>query len=379
MQLLKNHAYIYGFEDYGIVNVYSNIFKQSWDFIVPNYCLKDGGNYIITKDLPVKVSITSNSYWGEIVFEPSICKNHPKLLNTATKVYTHPSCKLSRTMMAEKYKKSLNPYLSDAVVVPKPDYFNLRLKTCVVFINEKSKILVKIALDGDADEDKDTINKLEGVQEGELLRNLMSCGVRTTYGGYNQFTIDDVLDAEFMYCGDILYVPNTYSYIMDILTNSIPADKIVFEESVQESLGTANNQLDFNSLTSIKDMLESSDSNTVAAGLKSLSMMDWMHYSNSVKYILSSVGNSCWRYNNAVNSTSVKYMLNTLFGSSNRRRWFGSFSNSIYNEDYELFKTLKMHYDKYSPDTIMDGMKFLDFMAVDPSGVIVPVLKGRSL
>lgn len=375
----KEYSHIYGFEDYGIVNVYSNIFKQSWDFTVPNYCLKDCGNYIITKDLPVKISITSKSYWSDLVFEPDICKNHPELLNTATKVYTHPSCKLSRTMVAEKYKKSLNPYLSDAVVVPKPDYFNLRLKTSAVFINEKSKILVKISLDRDADDYKDTINKLEGVQEGELLRNLISCGVKPSWGDYHQVTVADVLDAEFMYCGDILYIPNTYSYIMDILTNSIPTDKIVFEESVQESLGTTANKFDFDSLTSIKDMLESSDSNTVTAGLKSLSMMDWMHYSNSVKYILSSVYNSNWRYNNAVNSTSVKYMLKTLSGSCNRRRWPGNFSSSIYNEDYELFKTLKMHYDKYSPDTIMNGMKFLDFMTIDSSGVIVPVLKGRSL
>ena len=126
-------------------------------------------------------------------------------------------------------------------------------------------------------------------------------------------------------------------------------------------------------------MLESSDSNTVAAGLKSLSMMDWMHYSNSVKYIINRVDNYNWRYNNAVNSTSVKYMLRTLSNSNNRGRWPGSFNREIYSEDYKLFTELRMHYENISPDNLLDNMRFLEFMTTTTQGVLTPRIKERAV
>ena len=377
MTVKNGNTHIYGFEDYNIVSINSNILKQKWDYLLSRSFMKVPESLIITKDLSVKASLQSIGYYGTVTFEPALCENHPELLNTATKIYTHPSCKLSRTMMAEKYRKSLNPYLSDAVVIPEPSYQDLYYRQCALFINEAVKIIVLVQLC--EDDDKDTINKLESTQEGELLWNLITCGLKTYPYGNSDYTTTNILDAGFMYCGGILHIPNTHSYIMDLLTGSIPADKIVFEKSVQESLGTANNQLDFNSLTSIKDMLESSDSNTVAAGLKSLSMMDWMHYSNSVKYIMNLVENYSWRYNNAVNSTSVKYMLRTLSNSSNRRRWPGNYSNSIYNEDYELFTQLKMHYDKVNPEDLLNNIRFLEFIGVNSSGIITPVIKEKAV
>ena len=161
---------------------------------------------------------------------------------------------------------------------------------------------------------------------------------------------------------------------LSILEDTIPTDKIVYEESVQESLGCESNQLTFDSLTSIKDMLECKDDNTVSAGLKSLSMMDWVHYPNSIKYILNLIENYGWRYNPAASSTSVKYMLKTISKNSSRRHWPGCMDYEIYEQDYELFKQLKMHYDKIAPEKILDYMRYMDFMTVD-QGQIVPNLR----
>lgn len=379
MKLLKNKTHIYGFEDYNIVSIWNNVFKQTWEYSLPYYFDNSNGSYIITKDLPFKISevpISANSYWNTIQFEPALCENHKELLTTAKKVYTHPSCKLSRSLMAEKYKKTLNPYLSDAVVIPTPNYDELRLESETLFINEKAKILVKIRVDTD---DADTVSLVNGFHEGEILRNCVSCSFITPNWHKAPFEADDILGAEFMYAGPILYIPNSQSYVLDLLTNTIPADKIVYEESVQESLSNETNQLTFDSLTSIKDMLESSDENTVAAGLKSLSMMDWMHYPNSVRLIFCRLNRYNWRYNNATNSTSVKYMLNTLSSSNTRRHWPGNYDNDIYEQDYELFKQLTIYYDNVSEDKILESIKFISFMTVTFDGILRPNIKKRAV
>jgi hypothetical protein len=125
-------------------------------------------------------------------------------------------------------------------------------------------------------------------------------------------------------------------------------------------------------------MLESSDENTVSAGLKSLSMMDWMHYPNSIKFMMDQTTMYNWKYNKACNSTSVKYMLKTITGTTNRRHWPGSLDNEIYEADYELFKQLKCHYHQINPDQIMSYIRSFNFMRVDVNGFISPNIKQAS-
>ena len=192
------------------------------------------------------------------------------------KVYVHPSCKLSRSMLAEKYKKSLNPYLSDAVVIPKPDFKELSLYDMAIFVNEKEKMVVRINCEDGSDYAKT-------FKEGDILLDKWSAMPSDRAVSYS---FSALCKAEFVYYGPVVFIPNNQSWISDVLTSTLPTDKIVFEDSIQESLSNDSNKLDFDSLTSIKDMLESSDDDTVAAGLKSLSMMDWMHYVNSIKFIL---------------------------------------------------------------------------------------------
>jgi hypothetical protein len=366
----KSKSFLHGFDDYSIVSLRGSIFSQTSAYY-PSYSFDcSSGRYITTDNLPVKVCKKEDpdySYIRYVSFEPTLCKNHVELLKTARKVYTHPSCKLSRSMMAEKYKKSLNPFLSDAVIIPDPEFRELSIYTCAVFVNDRAKILVMVTM-----LDNQSINFTDGIP----LCNCISCNITTNYN--LPYQIQDVLDAKFIYYGDILFVPNSSSYVMDILTSSIPADKIVFESSVQESLGDENNQLDFDSLTSIKDMLGSSDENTVAAGLKSLSMMDWMHYPNSIKFILNRVDKWKWIYNNATSSTSVKYMLSSISNNSARRRWPGDYDQEIYEQDYELFKKLKMHYDNVSQDNLMGEIMYCDFMIV-ANNMICPNIKKTSI
>ena len=376
MQLLKNHAHIQGFDDYNIVSTGDGCFTNTWGFYVP-YCWDNStGAYIINKDLPVNIYSRENSTYSwikHVEFEPELAIDHKELLNTAKKVYTHQSCKLSRSMMAEKYKKSLNPFLSDAIIIPKPEYGEFSLRKYALFINDAAKMIVMIHVDTD-----EAHNHIKDVTEGAKFRDIITCNPNDTYGTYKPYTIADMLEAEFFYYGEVLYVPNSQAWAMDVLTHSIPADKIVFEESVQESLSSETNQLDFDSLCSIMDMLNSSDEDTVSAGLKSLSMMDWMHYSQSIKFILNNTNNKYnWIYNKACNSTSVKYMIKTIAGNAARKRtwWPGDFDEEIYEKDFELFKQLKCHYHHIDPNEIMRSIRNINFMHVNSDGIMVPNYK----
>ena len=146
----KTHNYIYGFEDYNIVALGDSYFRNTWSSYLPYGFDNAGGNYIINKDLPYEMEARQNpmySWQYDIIFTPELCINHPELLATAKKVYTHPSCKLSRSMMQEKYKKSLNPYLSDAVVIPNPYLGGFVLYDVALFINENQKLIAKVEFD----------------------------------------------------------------------------------------------------------------------------------------------------------------------------------------------------------------------------------------
>lgn len=369
----NKYSYIYGFEEYRILDAWSYMFSQGNSHLYLPYCFLNNGNKIINKDFPVVCHNVKDLYYPRnmVEFTPSLYTDNRELLNTAKKVYVHPSCKLSRSMLAEKYKKSLDPWAADVIVLPRPDYSELSLDEYALFINDNAEMIVRINIDKNFDEYGITFK--EGDKLGDYLKG------KTLDRTSPYYTEEDFLNSEFFYQGEILNVPNSYSYIMDILTCSIPRNKTVFEESIQESLSNETNKLDFDSLTSIKDMLESSDSDTVSAGLKSLSMMDWMHYPNSIKFILSNTSGYDWRYNKAADSTSVKYMLKTISKSSGRNRWPGKYDYNIFEEDFELLKRLKMHYDNLDESQMLSWLRYQDFMKLSTEGILTPVLRKRTV
>lgn len=362
---------INGFDDYNVVSLSDACFHNKYSFRMPYSYSINAVTYIIDKGFPVKISsgVNPNTYRSSIFFSPKLCENHSGLLTTAKKLYIHPSCKLSRTLVAEKYKKVLNPWLADAVVIPEPDFDYLTYKKAALFIHEPSHTIVNVILYSSNNYD------ISSFKEGDKFIDLLSCPPENRYTTYNK---DYVLDAELFYIGNVLGVSHDSSYVVSLFNNSIPADKIVYEQSVQDSLSSEDNQLSIDSLTSIKDMLDSSDEDTVAAGLKALSMMDWAHYPNSIKYILKA-SNRNWRYNPATNSTSVKYMISTISTSRRRSWWPGEYDSKIYKEDYDLFIQLNMHYQKLSSEELKDQIVCYEFMTSTAAGDVIPKIRERAM
>jgi hypothetical protein len=370
MKLLSNTTHINGFDEYNIIPVQDDIFDMTYGYYLPYGFVRECGNYIFTDNIPYKVSHSKyqsgyRSY--DVSFSPELYKDHKELLDTAKKVYTHPSCKISRSMMGAKYKKCLNPWLADIVVVPEFDSEEFYVQKVALFMNEAAKIIVKVNISDDFD--KFNIQLKDGVKLGSLIDSS-----KLERNSRIDFSTQDLVDSEFFYFGEILYVPNKYGYVMDILTGSFPVDKIVLEDSVQASLGTEVNQITLENLINVKEMLDSSDENTVSAGLKAISMMDWMHYPNSLKYILN-LADFRWKWNKATDSTSVKFMLNKLADKSSRNRWPGSYSDTIYEKDYQLFLECKKYFEHVEDDKMLEAIRFYDFMHVSSDGILQPNLE----
>lgn len=338
---------VYGFEDYSIISM---SLRALFEYNASSYCLIRPQTIILpTNDLDISVS----SNYGSISFSPNICENHKELLDTAEKLYIHPSCKLSRSLVAEKYKKSLNPWAADAVVIPKFSSSSLKLTNVTMFISEEKKAI--IYMEHRYYEDAYKINNYE---RGTLFKNIR----------LDNSPIEDyIANSELLYTGKVLIIPERATYILDAIMHSFPGNKTVFEDSVQESMSTEDNKITLEILLNIKDMLESTDENTVSAGLKALSMLDYMHYPKSINYMLDKLTNTRYRWNKTMHSTSVKFMFKQLSRCSNER--------SIYPQDFELIKQCIAHSNSISVDEVNPKLLYCEFMTVDPNGMLLPILK----
>lgn len=360
------YSRVYGFEDCKLTSIGTSIYDRESKVMLPYTYYGNNFNVLLNKGLPFKFYKDSN---GLCKFNPSINTGNKELLEKAKTVYVHPSCTLSRSMLTQKYKKCNNPWTADVVVIPKPSTNDVYTKHWSVFLNEKAHLIVKCENYRDS-----TKSKAESIPEGTRLGDMIY-----SYDEWNQSKInkDDVLDAQLIYVGDVLLLRSKDSSLYDILTQQIPSNKLVCEEDIQATLGNEDNKITFENLVSIREMLHSSDANTVSAAFKALSMMDWIHYPNSIRYILKGDIKST-RYNKATNSTSVKYMLNSLTKplSAGRRHWPGDYDNDIYEQDFELFKKLVCYYYHIDDNvTLTKEIRYFSFMTISSEGLIVPNLK----
>lgn len=368
---------LYGFEDYRMLRINEDFLDPGWvKYGRDSVRISDFryGIWLFKKDVPmVKDANRMNRINTEAVI------NHKELLDTAKKVYVHKNCSISRTLLSSKYKKVLDPWMADVVVVPKiaeseVNYWS-RDSEVVIFCNEDTKTLVaRMYSDSYPDvTDRVFLKATEDTKLGDIVPSNYS--FLTGYGTYvSTEVIEGLRDATFMYKGAIIEFSPKEEYLIDIFTNNIPSDRIVFEDSVQDSLASEDNKITLESLLSIYDMLESKDMDTVNAGLKALAMMDYVHYANSVIYMLNQVTSSNFRWCKAFTSTAVKFMFKSLaFGRRVRSNMSFFCSSDIYPEDFEVYKQLVQHFDKTS--TPMEKLRYANFMTTTEEGILTPRFK----
>lgn len=349
---MANQCKLIGFEEYNTVEVNTSIwYASAYSYIGIYEC-----SVMYVPDTLLPIDPTKNfSPYNEF-------KEHPEVLNTAKKIYVYPYCTISRTFISSKYKKCLNPWLADAVVIPSLEYVGcLHTSLIAAFLIESTNQLLILPV-------CETIKDNFDFTEGKPLQEFCAHDINSFCWGRS---ISNISEARLVYYGNTYCINSRNKYLIDLLTNNVPLDKLVFEESVLRQLGNESNKLTCESALSLADMLYSTDSDTVGAALKSLAMMDYIHYPNSVIYVLSNSGPR-WVYNKALQSSAVKFMMAQLGGSA-KRVARGSYTEQITLQDYNLFQELLKESCTRTGANPWDTLRHMPFMSTD-NAVLVPKL-----
>lgn len=354
-------AGLIGFEDFEVINLYSGFLTYT-EFPYWGYSNR-WESYII----PIG-TIQKNGY--TVANFSKYATNHTELLPTAKTVYIHPSCKLSRAAITQKYKKVLNPWMADVVVIPDVRDEISAYSHTSIFINESVKIVVYMDYI-----DKKFYNTFENLPKGTKIRDLVLFDTSKEYTP----DIENVLNAEFDYYGSTAVVSKSESYLADLVQGTLPLNKIVYESSIMKTLGNEENKPTFEQLVSIHEMLGSTDKEVVASAITALASMDYINYPNAIRtvfYEAKDSGYSGWRYNKATNSTAAKYMFQQLFNGTARRNR-GIYSEYISEEDYALTEKLIRYFYACVNDDIKynEYVKGLNFMYTDATMIPKPRIK----
>lgn len=339
---------LYGFEDYKLVQI-SEDYIDGIQHAYSPYVYDLTGYYVeYNRRFNIEVDYGYHSKFTELPY-----KDNKELLNQDSKVYIHPSCKISRSLVANKFKKVLDPWKADIVVLPEPDSWNTSIKEYALFINENKKLIVALYPYSTSIKEN-----LQSLSEGTPLSSLLSTPL--------EYLDNDASDTLFMSYTKLLNISENSKHLFDVFTNQIPINNSVYEESLQEALGDADNKVTLQMLLSIRDMLSSADEDTVGAGLKALATLDYMKYSNSIRYLFHQNTFSRIRYNKAMNSTAVKFMRKQIFGDYvNDMVYGGRYDEDIYEDDYNLLTELLLHdgkIDNPSVQEICNKLYYLPFV-----------------
>lgn len=262
----------------------------------------------------------------------SVIESNKEILKDAKTIYVHPCCKVPRTVLFQKYKKVLNPWLADVIVVPKtsPGYSH----PAMLLSNEDVKGTLELDVDMLSGDIK---NYLSTIKIGTRLRDIIEpyCPFSVLIQYHSPETLNEILSYELQYYGPAVYIDSKDKWLLDCADGVIPRSKLVFEEDALKALKGESNKPDCESLVSLCEMLGSSDDASNDAALKAIAAMDYINYPNSFIYIFRHANSRDWRYSKMWSNTDVKYMTEIL-GIRNPR-YMGYKGPYISKDDYELF------------------------------------------
>lgn len=342
---------LYGFEEYATSFGTAHIFDNVPWFRTYYYGTHSPSEYHVPVQL-IGMDENEDRYVLDV-------KEHPELLETAKNVYVYPGCTIPRDLVMTKYKKKLNPWEADVVIVPdNNDSFKTRNIAAFMSLNNT---LILFGMDYHTDRDETLMDRMKNTPIGTKLSTLVNPNMDNLSGHE---------DDELVFIGKVVEFDAKRKYAMDIALGVLPTDKLVCEKTLLHALGSESNAPDFESMKSVGEMLDSQDSSMVTTGLKALAALDYARFPQSAITVLNRTG--MWRYNSAMNATAVKYMLKHL--GYYRNRYFTYRSRYISQEDYDLTKQLIMHFDKLGEDSYLEFCYSLPFVYVDSDNNVHPRL-----
>lgn len=333
---------IYNYPDYKVIIL--NV-----DYIVNNifYRLNDGFYPVAPRNrisdiiclMPEQIDTNALHCYNDkyTLFPNKLFTENKDCLNNTKLVYIHSCCSIPRTQIASKYKITRNPWEADCCVIPDLEkYFSLI--PVMIFLNEEKKTFCVLRF-----YDPVTYKNFKSnpnIKIGATIADIFP-GAATS-NQYNEESVkEDFCSSQLEFIGYCAYFTSSTIFLFDIVNNEIPKNKLVYENSIMATLGDENNKLTPESFNMIKDLL-AGDAGSKEIGLKTLSNIDYNKFHNSVVYLLKS--NLFIWDNKAINSTPVKFMLNSL--GFTKRYKSGDYKEQIDPEDYAIIKPVIDDYIK---------------------------------
>lgn len=371
---------LYGFEDYEILTYPTRILDPTntlsrYDFY--QYGYQENILYFVEPyyELPL-----DKQPYGDYVDWDSLVKFNDNILENAKSLYIYSDCKIPKRNVAVKYKRAKNPFLADAIVLPPLEKHN-SVTQGLFFINESAKkifIVVNYSNKETSDPSITAGTKFSSILTSRQhleFNNMIGIFSGVNEGDYRE-DIKNLLDSEVLASGSYITIYANEGFKLDILSGVLPASKFVSEKAVMKSLGNQDNEITFENLMSIKEMLRSSDYDTQGSAIKALASMDYMSYPVSVKYVLSERQHN-WCYNKATNTTAAKFMFKSLLNKTARGCiWFRE--KEISEKDYEILHKLLLEEYENDETRVDYWLRNRDFTYEDVNYNIYPRLKNES-
>ena len=316
------YSSIYGFDGYKAKEVtYTSLYYKIFN---DSYCYSSS-KYLIPKECLIN----------------SIPKNNASTINfdTVKSVYIHPSCKMPRVLL-DKYKKVLDPWKADICIVDDDVINNFSadeenypyvvlndIKT-IYIVSSPSYLRELLNVD---DVVGHTLSEIP-CSDFDILANLPIC------------------EGSFLSISTRVYPSYLIKQYQDIRLGLLPNDKVVSDTEALNYISGKNNTLDVDTMMSIYDLVKSSDNDTTVLGLKTLSLLDYIHYPYSAKFIIEAI-NSLKLFKPSI--ASIAYMYKKL----NIRRCSDTsfYGKTLSKEDFEMLAQLRSKIDKCNIEDLYWG------------------------
>jgi hypothetical protein len=271
----------------------------------------------------------------------SVSKNNTSTINfdTVKSVYIHPSCKMPRILL-DKYKKVLDPWKADICIVDDNviNNFSANVERYPYIVKDDKKIIyiinrpsyLKELLNVD-DVVGHTLSEIPNSYFGEIA-NLPLC------------------EENFLSISTRVYSSYLIKQYQDIRLGLLPKDKVVSDTDVLNYISGKNNTLDVDTMMSIYDLVKSSDKDTKVLGLKTLSLLDYIHYPNSARFIIGSI-NSLQLFKPSIASITYMYKKLDIRKCSDTSFW----GKTLSKKDFEMLAQLRSKIDKCNIEDLYWG------------------------
>ena len=148
--------------------------------------------------------------------------NHPELLETAEKLYVHPTCEISREAIKKKYKKSLSIAGADAVVIPGGSMNDVNVEQrSAMFVNDEAKLILLTHFGMFGEEAENEFNNISQLK-GKTFRSFIGPNPPNCLNEYQ-------LNAKLEYTGPIAIFSSKATRILMSQYSAFSESKVVKE------------------------------------------------------------------------------------------------------------------------------------------------------